>query len=223
MSQKRFNFRQLVWAFLTVIFSITLILSFTTASNYTEIARARILADLSMDFTPVLIYDGAGNLEKVNMTIDFTVNNPSQKTLKIWILNFKAWIRDMPLEDDVDSSRWMIDGEMPVNETVQRYYPIFTASYSFDNPVILVPPGSNITITRYLELDMDVDSAIMGNLIGILNYTAGIGHGIEWYSYSSCIIFINDIPPYSGPNSNTNVIRRSQGFDLTPGIGGVGP
>ena len=220
---KKFNFRQFVWASLTVIFSISLILSFTTAYNYTEIAKARILANLSIDTTPQLIYDHAGDLEKVNLTIEFTVNNPSQKVLKIWILNYKGWIRDMPLEDGVDNSRWMIDGNIFVNEIEQRYYPIFTASYSFDSPEILVQPESSLTVTKYLELSMEIDSTIMSNFISIHNYANNIGQEIEWYTYSSGIIFINDIPPYSGPNHTANLIRRYVGFDLTPGVGGVGP
>ena len=223
MTPKKFNFKQLAWASLTVIFSISLILSFTTAYNYTEIAKARILADLSIDAIPNLIYDDTGSLEKVNLTIEFTVNNPSQKVLKIWILNFKGWIRDLPLEHGVDNSRWMIDGSILVNGIEQRYYPIFTASYSFDSPEILVQSNSNLTITQYLELSMEIDSTIMSNFISIHDYAASIDQEIEWYSYSSGIIFINDIPAYSGPDNTANLIRRYVGFDLTPGVGGVGP
>ena len=220
---KKFNFKQLAWALLTIIFSISLILSFTTAYNYTEIAKARILTDLSIHSTPMLTYDNSGALEKVNITIEFTVNNPSQKVLKIWILNYKAWIRDMQLEDGVDTSRWMIDGNLFVNEIEQRFYPVFTASYSFDSPEILVQPESNLTVTKYLELSMEIDFTIMSNFINIYNYTTDIGQEIEWYSYSSGIIFINDIPAYSGPDNTANLIRRYVGFDLTPGVGGVGP
>lgn len=223
MNPKRFNFKQLVWASLTVIFSISLILSFTTAQNYTEIAKARILAGLSLEATPHMIYDDAGNLETLNVTIEFTVNNPSQKVLKIWILNFKGWIRDMPLEDEVDRSRGMMDGKQQINDIEQRYYPVFVASYSFYNPEILVEPGSSQTITEYLELSMEIDSTTMSNVISICNYTKDMGQEIEWYSYSSGIIFINDIPPYAGSTNTANVIRRYVGFDLTPGVEGVGP
>lgn len=223
MNLKKFNFKQLAWASLTVIFSISLILSFITAYNYTEIAKARILADVSTEAIPHLIYDDAGFLEKVNITIEFTVNNPSQRVLKVWILNYKGWIRDMPLEDGVDDSRWMVDGKLSVNEVEQRYYPIFTTSYSFDSPDILVQSESSIIITKYLELSMEIDSTIMSNFISIHDYTRAIGQEMEWYLYSSSILFINDIPAYSGPDNTANVIRRFQGHDLTPGVGGVGP
>ena len=216
------NFKKLAWAFMTILFSISLILSVLTAHNYTEIAKARILADISTDVIPDLKYDSLGNLESVNMTVEFTIINPSQKALKVWILNYKGWLRDLPMEDGTDISRWMIDGKMTIGDTEQSYYPVFVASYSFDVPAIIVEPQSNTTITKYLELNQTVDPTIMETVVSIYNYSIANGHDIEWYDYSSAIIFIQDIPQYSGPNKDANVIRRFLGFDLTPGVGGVG-
>ena len=214
------NFKKLVWAFIGILVAISLILSVITAYNYTEIAKARILADISTEALPDVKYDSAGNMESVNMSVQFTINNPSQKELKIWILNYKGWLRDLPLEDNPSLSRWMIDGKLPVNDTEQRYYPVFVASYSFDVPAILVEPESSIIITRYIELNWTVDFTIMKTVSDIYNYSNG--ENLEWYDYSSAIIFIQDIPSYSGPDNDANVIRRYLGIDLTPGVGGVG-
>ena len=220
MSLSSKDYKRLAWGIIAVMFSVSLVLSVFTAQNYTEVAKARILADISTEAVPDLKYDSLGNLESVNMSVHFTIINPSQKELRVWILNYKGWLRDMPLEDDVDTSRWRIDGKLTVNDTEQRYYPVFVASYSFDNPVITIGPESNKTITKYLELNWTIDSTIMETVIEIYNYSNG--QGLEWYDYSSAVIFIQDIPPYSGPNKDANVIRRFLGFDLTPGVGGVG-
>ena len=207
---------------MALLFSISLILSVLTAHNYTESAKARLLADIYTEAIPDLKFDSLGNLESVNMSIQFTINNPSQKELKVWILNYKGWLRDLSLEDGTDTSRWMIDGTIVVNDTEQRYYPVFVASYSFDTPAIIVESESSITITKYLELSWTVDSTIMKTVMNIYNYSIANGQNPEWYDFSSAILFIQDIPPYSGPNKDANVIRRFLGFDLTPGVGGVG-
>ena len=220
MNLNNIDYKRLAWVIIVVMFSTSLVLSAFTAYNYTEIAKARILADIYTETTPELKYDSAGNLESVNMTIQFTVKNPSQKELRVWILNYKGWLRDLPLEDGADTSRWMIDGKLPVNDTEQRYYPVFSASYSFDTPVIIVEPESDTVITKYLELNWTVDSTIMETVVKIHNYSNG--QNLEWYDFSSAIIFIHDIPQYSGPDNDANLIRRYLGFDLTPGVGGVG-
>ena len=223
MSEGVFDFRKLVWSIVTILFSISLVLSLTTAYNYTEIAKARVLLDFSTTTSFAIEEDAGGRLERVNLTIEFSIVNPSQKELRVWILNYKGWLRDLSMEDGTDTSRWTVDGKLPTEDGEQRYYPVFAASYSFDNPQVFVAPGESVTITKYLVLDSQADVSIMQNAASIYNYSKSTGNDAEWLDYSSAIVFITDIEPYSGQDKDANLIRRFNGYDLTPEVGGIGP
>ena len=81
---------------------------------------------------------------------------------------------------------------------------------------------SNITITRYLEIDNGNYPDILSNIACIHNQTSALGIELEWLHYTSSILFIQGIPPYSGVNHNANLIKRFDGVDITPGVGGAG-
>jgi hypothetical protein len=222
MAFKRPGPRQIVWTIITIVFIASLILSVFAAGNYTEIARAKILTYVATDETATLAFDNSGNLESVNLTLEFTIVNPSHKELRTWILTYKGWLRDISLEDKTDTSRWMIDGRLEENGTLKRYYPVFVTSYALDNPQVIVPPMSNITITRYIEVNESNYPDILSNIGSIYNHSAALGNELEWLHYTSAIIFIQDMPSFSGVNNDANLIRRFDGVDITPGVGGAG-
>jgi len=219
--RKEIKSRRLAWTVVIVIFLASAILSMVTIGNYTEIAKAKILTSVATEETVSIGIGNGGELESVNLTLRFTIDNPSQKAIKPWILTYKGWVRDMPLEDGVDTERWRIDGSVSVNGSEREYYPVFVASYNFDSPQIIIEGLSNVTITKYLEINGTNYPDIFKNLAEIYNYTNG--QELEWMHYSYSLVFIVDVPPNSGPNHDANLIRRYEGFDITPGVGGVGP
>jgi len=223
MAFKRPGPRRIVWTLISIFFIISLVLSLFAASNYTEIARASVLSYVATDETAMLAFDSSGDLESVNMTLKFTIVNPSQKELRTWILTYKGWLRDIPMEEGTDTSRWRVDGNIETNGTQMRYYPVFVTTYALDNPQVIVPALSNVTITRYLEIDQSNYPDILSNIASIYNHSADTGVALEWLHYTSAILFIQGIPQFSGANNDANLIRRFDGVDITPGIGGAGP
>jgi hypothetical protein len=220
---KRPGPRQIVWAIITMIFIISLVFSVLAVQNYTEIARAKILSYVATDETETLAFDSSGSLESVNLTLQFTIVNPSHKELKIWVLTYKSWLRDISMEDGTDTSRWRVDGRLDTGGAQRRYYPVFATSYSFDNPAVIVPPMSNMTIIRYLEVNQGNYPDILSNIASINNYTSALGKDIEWLHYTSAILFTQGMPQSSGINHDADLIRRFDGVDITPGVGGAGP
>ncbi|MDO9537001.1 MAG: hypothetical protein Q7J68_01620 [Thermoplasmata archaeon] len=217
-----FGPRKIVWSIVAVICVISLIFSAMAGFNYTELVKAKVLTYVTTDEIVTLAFDSSGYLESVNLTLNFNMVNPSQKDIKAWIITYKGWVRDIPYEDGTDRSRWRVDGTILVNGTDQAFFPVFASSYSFDNPAIIIPGNSNFSVTRYIILNRTNYPDIMAGVESILNQTTVNGTDLEWMHYTSAILLINDIPPYSGPNKDANVIRRIYGVDITPGIGGAG-
>jgi hypothetical protein len=211
-----------VWAIITSVFAICLALSFITAANYTEIAKAKVLTHVITEHSAALILDSHGNLESVNMTIDFTIVNPSGKPVRAWILSYKSWVRDLPMEMGLDDSRWRVDGTLISNGTEMSFFPVFVATYSFDSPKILISPESNITITRHITLDYSNYPDIMSSVASIYNQTQNLEEKLEWVHYTSAILFIDETN-LDSLTSNADLIRRFDGYDITPGVGGAGP
>lgn len=215
------NKRLAVWAIIIAIFLISLAFSVPAAQNYTEIAKAKSLTVVATEANPVLTFGANGSLESVNMTLDFTVVNPSGKELRLWVLTYKGWVRDLPLEEDADNSRWMVDGNLYIDSTEKKFYPVFAAPFSFDNPRILVPPNSNVTVTKSIILNGTNYPDILANIWDIWNYTDAIGLELEWMHYTSTILFIEDVPQFSGADQIANTIKIYDGIDITPGVGGA--
>ena len=220
---KRPGPRQIVWLIITAMCIISLIFSVLAAQNYTEVTKASILSYVVTEENATLTYDTAGNLESVNMSLDFTIVNPSMKELKTWIFVYKGWVRDLPLENGIDTSRQRVDGTIYKNGSEQSYYPVFRASFSFENPSYIVPARSNLTLTCYIILNQSNYPEIFGNLEEIYNYSASVGHELEWMHYTSSFLYIRDVPPFAGPDNTANLVRKFEGTDITPGGGGAGP
>ncbi len=211
-----------VWTIITVAFAVCLVLSFMTAANYTEIAKAKVLTHVITEHNAAISLDSHGNPESVNMTIDFTIVNPSEKPVRAWILTYKSWVRDIPKEMGLDDSRWRVDGTLTINETKMSFFPVFVATYSFDSPKMVIEPESNLTITKHLTLNYSNYPDIMSSVASIYNQTLGLGESLEWVHYTSAILFIDEAN-LDSMFSNADLIRRFDGYDITPGVGGVGP
>jgi len=218
----RFSGKRLAWVLISLVCGISLALSAFSADNYMDIAKAKILSYVETTETTALQFDVNGSLSSVNLTLEFRIVNPSDKELRTWILTYKGWLRDTPMEDGTDTSRWMIDGRLEYNGTEMRFYPVFVTTYSLDNPSVIVPARSEITVTRWLDVNRGNYPDIMSNMADIYNHTASGGQELEWMHYTSSILFIQGIEQYAGPNHDANLIRRFEGIDLTPGVGGAG-
>jgi len=214
--------RSVVWALVTVFFAMSLILSALSAANYTEIVRAKVLAHVITEHSALIELDDMGVPESVNMAVDFTFVNPSRKEIRVWVLSYKSWVRDLPMDLGIDTSRWRIDGELMVNGTEQSYFPMFVATYSFDDPKLFIPPESNMTITRHISLNRTNYPDIMAGFTDIYNNTPNADDGMEWVHYTSAIMFIQS-KGLDSFSRNSDLIRRFDGVDITPGVGGAGP
>ncbi|MFO7619315.1 MAG: hypothetical protein R6W91_06660 [Thermoplasmata archaeon] len=219
---RNFPRRKAAWCLITAIFLVSLSFSAMSAQNYTDIAKAKALTYIETSESAAFELDGDGNLERVNITMRFNVVNPSGKDIKVWIITYKNWIRDPALEDGIETDRWMSSGRMTVNGTYQVYYPVITEPFSFDAPAIIIPAMSNATITRHIALERAEHPDVLADLESIYDYSMETERDIEWMHYSSSILFIEGIPPYSGPDNDANLIRTYEGEDITPGIVGVG-
>ena len=214
--------RDFIWGIVGFAFAASLLLSVLSMSHYTDIVKAGVLTHILTEETAELVLDDEGVLESVNMTIDFTIVNPSPISVKAWVISYKGWVRDLPLELGVDRTRWRIDGSITLNGTEQRYYPVFVATYSFDSPNnLIIPPHSNATITRNILLNHADYPEIMAGFEDIFNYSTGKGLELQWLHYTSAVMFIVDVN-MDGLSQDVNLIRRFDGVDITPGVGGAG-
>ncbi len=218
---RRISGRRLAWILVSVMCSASLVLSAFSVDSYTDIAEAKILSYVETGETVTLGFDGGGSLESVNLTIGFRVVNPSDREIRAWIFTYKGWVRDLPMEDGTDTSRWMVDGRLDFNGTEMRYYPVFVSTYSMDYPPVIVPANSEITVTRQIEVNSGNYPDILADIAKIWSYAEANGHELEWLHFTSAILFVEGIPQFSGPNNDANLIKRYEGFDLTPGVGGA--
>jgi len=202
---------------------ISLVLSGFSITNYTEIAKARILTSFSVQGDPILNHNDSGGLESITLFMNFTINNPSAKELRVWILTFKAWLRDYPLESGLDHSRQDVDISFHSNDSIHWYYSIPFATYSYDQPMVILGAGENITLTEVMKINQTSDPDVVADIEGLLNSTNDAGNEPEWVTYGSAILFIQGVPSYSGPEKDANVIRLSQGMDLSVMNGGTFP
>jgi hypothetical protein len=217
---RRIGARQAGWAAVAAILALALALSATTVANYTEIARAKVFAAVEIAREPAFAFDGAGGLESVSIRLTMTFCNPSGKELRAWIVTCKGWIRDIPAEQGNDTSRAALDDRVIINGTAAYFFPVFAESFSFDNPRFLVPPRSNVTVTRWVNATASAEPELLAGLEAILSHAGANGREAEWHHCASSIIMITDIPPYSGMNNDANLIRRFEGTDISQTRGG---
>lgn len=221
MTRKRPNYKQLAWAVITIMFMVSLVLSGITVVNYSEIVRAKIFTGFSVTASPVLHLDAYGEPDYLTLHLNFTVDNPSKKELRVWVFNFKAWVRDLPMESGTDNSRWNTDIPIYVNGTKLWYYPVVFRSFSFDRPQVIVGAGESITLYENVTINRTAYPGRLSDIRAISNYSDAGGQELTWEIFGSAVLFIRQVPSLSGPDKNANVIALSHGTDISTMFGGM--
>ncbi len=206
--------RKFCWSLIISVFLVTMTFSIMTVDNYTQIARAKHLTTVEMNMVPEIVYvdDSQDEIDHVTVLANFTISNPSNMRLSIWTLSCLVYLRDLPAENGLNSSRAANDMMMTTQDGVQYYYGAMKAYEFYTNEIIHIEPNSNVT--EYLILgvgleDQDAsDDRTLMTLNDIHNYSSENDLELEWYGYARLIIFIDDIPKEYGTLSDSHVIIR---------------
>jgi hypothetical protein len=215
------NIKLACWTAVTVFFVISLFFSVLTVDNYQDIARAKALTFFTTETKTLLSYDGNGALESLGLHLNMTVHNPSGKELRLWLVGYKVWLRDWPMEDGMETGRRTVDGDLVVDNATRFYYPVFSTSFSFGTEDLIAPSHTDLVVTRTLQLNESVDENIMQNAREILAHANATGRNAEWYEHAMVRIFIQVNGDVTEGQSTDFLIMRTLGRDLTPGSAGV--
>jgi hypothetical protein len=210
------------WATVTAVFLLSLCFSALTVSNYRDMARANALIIFTTETTTILSHDADGTLDSLELGLDMTVRNPSGKELRLWVVGYKAWLRDWPMEDGVETGRRTVDGDLVVANSTRFYYPVFSTTFPFGTEEVMVPPHADLVVTRSLRLNDSVNEDIIHNVREILAYANATGRATEWYEHATARLFIQTSGDVTEAQSTDLLIMRTLGRDLTPGSAGVG-
>jgi len=206
--------KKFCWAIIISVFLTTMTFSVMTVDNYTEIARAKHLTTVEMNIEPEIFYlnDAQEGIDHVTVLANFTITNPSNMRLSIWTLSCLVYLRDLPAENGLNSSRAANDIMMTTQDGVQYYYGAMKAYEFYTDRVVHIEPNSNVTEQLVLvvgleDQDANDDRTLMA-LNDIYEYSSENNLKLEWYGYARLIIFIDDIPKEYGTLSDAHVIIR---------------
>jgi hypothetical protein len=206
--------RRGAWAGLVAVALFAATLSGATASNYTEIVRAKVLVDTALTLDVTIENGGGSNLTTAagfRLWANLTVDNPSSRPIRAWIVEFRAWVRDYELEDGVNTSRLDKAARLDVGQDGATqtlfFYPVWQITESFQSDLVLIDPGSRLTIPMTWNVNRVTQRSATEALVSIYNYaTAEKGippDGVDWAFFARTLLYVNDVPrDYGGPQDS---------------------
>lgn len=179
-----------------------------SVGNYTDVVLAKVLADISVDFEPEVEPDGSSyDLNAtVHLRLNLTVEDPSPRALRLWLVQIKTWVRDYAGEDGVDSSRLARDDRVTIpvdGGTEDRlYFPVFSVEESYMTTPVLVGRHSNATFELTYRLNRTFPS-VVGPVAAIYQDATERKDldpaQVDWWAMVRVLLMVDGVPrDYSG-------------------------
>jgi hypothetical protein len=221
--------RLLTWVIFLAVVTSFLGFSAATIDNYTQVVIAKVTASVSLE-AEVIVVDAEGGLDVDSQFLiwaNYTVTNPSSRSLRMWLIQMKAWLRDYEVEDGKNLQRAFRDDRVKV-ETEQGvqtlyYYPVLFRTKSYISTVALIDPHSNATFSNLWQISASLDPSTTEDLLSIYNYAItekGMNpEDLEWHYFAQVLLFVHGVRrDYTGPNDayllQLPLIVRWIGVDL---------
>ncbi len=208
--------RQFVWVILCIITVAFVTLSVASAMNYSDIAYAKLAVEANTELiTSAENLDASDDIQSTtvlhfNATVNIT--NPSERTILLQFLTYRAWIRNFYLEDQLGS-----------NGSWTSYYTVLVRNYTFQSSSKAILPHSTLTFQLNWSYDEVTDPATFTGFQKIINYTHS-SRGLkwdetEWHHFYVYKMLITEVPYlYHGPNAGylieLPVIHKEQGMNM---------
>lgn len=199
--------RKRIWFSLSIVTIFFVFCSIMTAFNYFEIVYAKTFTtvDVEVDMTieDHLYPEELSEDATFSFWVNFTVYNPSNKDLRMWLIGIELWVRDHAREDRTDLSRSTVD----IWVEGKSFYPIVVDSKTYQEDAGIVNSHSSEKIDFQFELARDENEIKTVNLIQIYNYAVKEKNisieKIEWLHSFRSMLFIKGVcKDYSGFNTS---------------------
>lgn len=178
-----------------------------TAFNYFEIVYAKTFTTVDVEVDIIIedhLYpEELSETAAFNLWINFTVYNPSNKDLRMWLVGIELWVRDYAREDRTDLSRASVD----IWVEGKSFYPVVVNSKTYREDAGIVNHSSSGRFDFQFELSMNENETKTENLIQIYNYAVKEKNisfeKIEWLHSFRSMLFIKGVrKDYSGFNTS---------------------
>lgn len=198
--------RQGLWIVVCVVAATLVVLASLSAVNFTSIVVAKASVYVVPKFT--VAYEGLdsnGRLTiggSVTVHVPVAVENPSQRSLHLYLVTYSGWIRDGPAEAGLNESRKLGDDFITGPAGVMWFFRIF--GQSTEITPFAVPARDNRTITFDFVINATSDSARFEAIRNITDYAVAGGatvDSVSWNQYLYLVLTIDGVTEATSPSA----------------------
>ena len=207
--------RKALWFVVCVAVVLLVVFAGLSAANFTSIVLAKASVYIVPEFTTT--YAGLGSDGRltpegsVTVRVTAVVENPSQRSLHLYLVAYSGWLRDGPAEAGLNESRRMGDDLLAGTEGDMWFFRVFGQSteVSLDS----VPAHGNRTFTFDFTTDAATDPARFTAIRNITDFAVARGDAassVPWNQYLYIVLTIDDVPGATSPSAPAHLrdIRR---------------
>jgi hypothetical protein len=198
--------RRALWVTTCVVAILLVVFGTLSAANFTSIVQAKASVYIVPQFG--VTYTGLGSDGRlapdgsVTVRLVAGVENPSSRTLHIYLVAYSGWMRDGPAEAGLNETRRMGDDLLIGPEGEKRFFRVFGQSAE----LILdpIPARGNKTFAFDFTISAATDAARFAAVRNITDFAVGQGGdptSVSWNQFLYIVLTIDGVPEATAPSA----------------------
>jgi hypothetical protein len=198
--------RSALWIVFWIASAAVVFVAVASVANYTSIVVARSTVYVVPEFA--VSYSGLGSDGRLtpegSVTVDVTarIENPSERTLRFYLVAYSGWIRDGPVEAGLNESRRLADDLLIGPEGEAWFYRVFGESSEVTLDPVL--PRSNRAFTFTFTANAPTGAArfaVVRNITDFAIAQGGTAESVAWNQYLYVVLSIDGVPEPTSPTA----------------------
>jgi hypothetical protein len=198
--------RKALWITVGVTVILLVVFGSLSAANFTSIVQAKASAYIVPQFTVTFAGLGSdGRLTpdgSVTVRLAAGVENPSSRTLHIYLVAYSGWLRDGPAEAGLNETRRIGDDLMIGTEGQRWFFRVFgqSAELTLDP----IPARGNRTFTFDFTISAATDAARFAAVRNITDFAVAQGGeatSVSWNQFLYIVLTIDGVPEATSPSA----------------------
>lgn len=198
--------RKALWIVLCVAAALFVVFAGLSAANFTSIVVAKASVYVVPQFT--LTFAGLGTDGRlapdgsVTVRVTAVVENPSDRSLHLYLVAYSGWMRDGPAEAGLNESRRIGDDLLIGTQGEMRFFRVF--GQSAEVTLDAVPAHGNRTFTFDFTSSAALDPARFTAIRNITDFAVARGAtaaSVPWNQYLYLVLTIDGVPAATSPSA----------------------
>ncbi|MBI5001602.1 MAG: hypothetical protein HZB92_08815 [Euryarchaeota archaeon] len=211
-----------VWLALVCLSIAFLVFSAGTAYQYTQVSETKVMLEMGAVPQFVLLRNSTGALERLILDLGITVVNIGPRDVNLWVVAYKAWLRDYEAEAFPQMPRALDDAKVEGQNGTTYWARAFSASFTIDDAVLARGERS---FALSINASRPGNETLFKTVEDIARYAARSRYlndsSLEWLQFANAVLFVSGVPrdpsSFTGAQNWVPLIQRTVGYDIGPG------